>query len=250
MKSANKVWFGLALCILGLLVSMNAASATQVTVNFEVYSNGDLLDSNVTTSCESATADSFSGYEFMFWDNQGVISFTPSVTICPGFTNSVATAWYMETGGGGSCPPSCAIVTLAYSIDNSVFLPPTETAIALVAPNSPVAWTSPSNSVSTVYAGGEAISADSALAIAPYASEPFRYWQQLFTTAETPIGIVFQASQYADAYVVAFYGPDPCQAVRNQLQSCLDGDGEGGKLGCELYEKELQQCEIQNREIQ
>jgi hypothetical protein len=124
------------------------------------------------------------------------------------------------------------------------------TAIALVNPNAPPkpAWTTPSTTVNT--RGAESISAESALAFPPFAAEPFRYWQQLGTTVETPIGVVFNATKKDTAYVVAFYGPDPCQNLRNELESCLENDGQGGKLNCAPFGKALQECEILNREIQ
>jgi hypothetical protein len=74
------------------------------------------------------------------------------------------------------------------------------------------------------------------------------YWQQLGTSTETPIGVVYQAGKNSTAWVVAFYGPDPCQTIREEFQSCEEGDGEGGKLNCAPYGKELQACEVQNRE--
>jgi hypothetical protein len=113
----------------------------------------------------------------------------------------------------------------------------------LVTPNSPVAWTgSPSTSVLTNSA--ESISAASALAFPHHASEPFRYWQELGSSTETPIGIVYQAAQNSTAWVVAFYGPDPCDFIRGEVQSCLEEPG----LNCSGLIKELQACETQNRE--
>jgi hypothetical protein len=121
------------------------------------------------------------------------------------------------------------------------------TAIALVYPNAPPnpAWTAPSTTVNT--SGPEAISANSSLAFPPNAAEPFRYWQQLGTTTETPIGVVFNATLKDTAFVVAFYGPDPCQTLRNELNSCLE---EGLGKACLPIGHALQICEQQNREPQ
>jgi hypothetical protein len=143
-------------------------------------------------------------------------------------------------------PSSCAISTFAYSTDYHEFLA-SGTPIALVTPNSPVAWASGSTTVNTTYAV-ESISAKSALAFPPHSAEPFRFWQVMGTTVETPIGVVYQASRDSTAWVVAFYGPDPCQLLRTELQTCEEEFG-GGKA-CAPFAAALRACEIQNRELQ
>jgi hypothetical protein len=256
MKTTNKIRISFATCILAVIAGLGVANAQKVTVSYQPFPSGAAFDTNVITSCDAATATSYPDYDFLFWNNQGTIVWTSSVTICPGSGNTVATAWYLYTGGGGGpCPqPGCYLTTWAFSIDHNVVIGPgagAGTPIALVAPNSHEAWTgSPSDTVLTNQA--ESVSAQSALPFPPYAAEPFRYWQQLLTSAETPIGIVYDAAQntVSGTYAVAFYGPDPCQYIRNELQSCLAGDGEGGKLNCSLYSKELQACEVEYREIQ
>ena len=249
MKTINKICISFAVCILAAIAGVGVAHAGEVTVNYQVIPDGSILSNNVVTSCTPESADTYTGYQFEFWDNQGTISWNTSVTVCPGSGNTVATAWYVATGGG-KCPKTgCFVTTFAFSIDHGVFLTD-GTPIALVNPNAPPkpAWTTPSTTVNT--RGPESISAESALAFPPYAAEPFRYWQQLGTTIETPIGVVFNATKKDTAYVVAFYGPDPCQNLRNELESCLENDGQGGKLNCAPFGKALQLCEIQNREIQ
>jgi hypothetical protein len=236
-----------------ILTTSLAARAAEVTVNFQTVPwqtsppKSTTLDTNVIgAGCENATADTFSGYQFLFWDNQGTIAFTPTVEICVGSSNSTATAWYEATGGGPCAATGCAISTFAFSIDHDEFLE-AGTAIALVSPDSPEVWTPGSTSVIT-QDGPEAVSAFSTLAFPPYAAEPFRFWQVLGTTTETPIGIVYNAAQGSSAYVAAFYGPDPCQADRNELQSCLEGPGPHGPLNCSGFGKVLQACEKLNRE--
>jgi hypothetical protein len=252
MKSTfKKIGISFAIGVLAVIASVGVANAAEVNVNYQTFPAGPVLDTTiVSTGCATSTAYSFPDYEFLFWDNQGAISFSPTVSICVGSTNTVATAWYLPTGCTGtcSCPPSgCYVTTFAFSIDHDEVLA-NGTSIALVAPNSPLAWASPSTTVLTNTA--ESISAKSALAFPPHAAEPFRFWQQLGTTTETPMGVVYQASQNSTAYAVAFYGPDPCQTLRNELTSCLEGLGEGGKLNCAPFSKALQACEILNREPQ
>lgn len=94
----------------------------------------------------------------------------------------------------------------------------------------------------------ENITVDSSIAFPSYAAEPFRYLQQLGTTTQTPIGGVYQAGEGSAAWVVAFYGPDPCLAQRNALASCLENDGESGNLNSTPFGKASELCEIENRE--
>lgn len=257
-----------AMCFLAVIPEVGVANAAAVTV-FEKTIDGTILSMHVATACEPEdTADTYSGYQFLFWDNQGTISWNQTVSICPGSTDTVATAWYLPTGSGPCPPTGCTyyVTTLAFSVDHNEFLasgtPPNivfGTPIQLVEPNSPPtpAWTgSPSNTVNTEVA--ESISATSALAFPdpssptapPFAAEPFRYWQQVFppTKTPTPIGVVYHATQNTSAYVIAFYGPDPCMALRNELASCLAGPGLSEPLNCAPIGKLLQACEVANRE--
>lgn len=245
MKTINRICLSFAICILAVISGVCVANA-QVTVNYQVLPDGPILSNNDVNTCTSETADTYDGYAFVFWDNQGTISWNKSVTVCPGSGKTLATAWY-EATGPGNCPQTgCFVTTYAFSIDQGVFLA-NGTAIALVSPNSPPdpAWASPSTTVNT--SGPEAISAQSSLAFPPNAAEPFRYWQVLGTTTQTPIGVVFNATENDTAWVVAFYGPDPCQALRNELNSCLE---EGLGKACLPIGHELQICEQQNREPQ
>lgn len=242
MKTLNRICISFAIYVLTVIAGLGVANAGQVTVNYQVFPSGPVLDSNVITGCDTATANTYTGYEFLFWDAQAAISWSPTVTICPGSGKTVATAWYLATGGPGTCPPGCAVSTFGFSIDHDEVLAK-GTPITLVTPNSPVVWTSPNTWVDTDYSS-ESISAKSALAFPPYKAEPFRYWQELPPTMQTPIGVVYQAAQNSTAWVVAFYGPDPCNGIRGEVQSCVE---EGG-LNCSGLIKALQACEVQNRE--
>jgi hypothetical protein len=251
MKALNYFWILMTMFTLTAAASL-AAHAAEVTVNFKTLPPSSTLDTNVIgAGCESATADTFAGYQFLFWDNQGTIAWTQTVEICVGSGNTTATAWYEPVGPGGPCgPEGCSISTLAFSIDHDEFLG-TGTPIAMVSPNSPEVWKPGTTSVITQDAP-EAVSALSALAFPPYAAEPFRFWQVLdatTATTATPIGIVYNAPQGSAGYVGAFYGPDPCQVYRNELESCLEGVGPHGSLNCSGFSKVLLACEKLNREI-
>jgi hypothetical protein len=247
MKTLKYFWMLITMFILTTVGSM-AAQAAEVTVNFKTMPPSSTLDTNVIgAGCESATADTFPGYKFLFWDNQGTIAWTPTVEICVGSGNTTATAWYVPLGGGPCGPEGCAITTFAFSIDHDEFLA-TGTPIAMVSPNSPEVWPPGTTSVITQDAP-EAVSAFSVLAFPPYAAEPFRFWQVLGATTDTPIGIVYNAAQGSSGYIAAFYGPDPCQTDRTELQSCLEGVGPHGGLICGGFAKVLQACEKLNREI-
>jgi len=246
----KRVGMSLALCFFTAILGASAAYAGDATITYETFPAGVVLDKNVISAgCDTATAKSFTDYEFLFWDNNGSISFTPTVTICAGSSNTIANAYYVETGCSGpcNCPVAgCYVTTFAFSIDHNKLLK-TGTPIELVSPNSPLAWTSPENIVLTN--DPESISAKSALVFPPYKAEPFRYWQELNTPTETPIGIVYHAPTNDTAWVVAFYGPDPCQTLRNELASCEAGPGPSGPLNCAPIAKALQTCEKVNREI-
>jgi hypothetical protein len=250
MKALNKIGMLAAAYLLTAITGLGIARAGEVTVKYKSFPSGPTLDKNViSTGCDSATADDFPDYQFLFWDNQGAIVWTKKVDICVGSGDTTATAWYVATGGGGGCPEAgCYISTFAFSIDHDEFLAK-GTAISMVSPDSPSVWTTGSSSVITAD-GPESVSAFSSLAFGKYKAEPFRYWQQLGASTETTPGIVYHASQNSTAWVVAFYGPDPCESLEEELASCEDGVGPHGPLNCAPIAKALQLCEKTNREIQ
>jgi hypothetical protein len=248
----NKIGISFALCILTVVAGAGIANAQQVLVSSVPFPSGPSFDTNIIVGCDNATAPPIAGYKFLFWDNQGTISWENTVTICSGSGDTVANAWYLYQGSGNCPQTGCFVTTYAFSTDHNMVIGEgagAGTPIALVTPNSPTAWITPSTTVLTNSAA-ESISAESALAFPPYAAEPFRFWQVLDSTTTTPIGIVFNATLNDTAWVVAFYGPDPCQTLRNELQSCEEGLGEGGKLNCAPIGKALQACEVANREIE
>jgi hypothetical protein len=248
MKALNKIGMLVAVYLLAMVAGLGVANAGEVTVKFKTFPDGPTLDKNVISSgCDTATADTFPDYEFLFWDNQGSIVWTKKVDICVGSGDTTATAWYLPIGGGPCPDTGCYMSTFAFSMDHDEVLTD-GTPIALVSPNSPVVWTSGSQSVLTA-GGPENLSAFSALAFPSHKAEPFRYWQQLGTSIETPPGIVYEAAQNSTAIVIAFYGPDPCAAIEAELQSCMDGDGPHGKLNCAPIGKELALCQKENREV-
>jgi len=249
MKALNKIGMLVAMYLLAVLAGMGVARASEVTVKFKTFPDGPTLDKNVISAgCETATADNFPDYKFLFWDNQGAISWSKKVDICVGSGDTTATAWYIPIGGGGPCPDTgCYITTFAFSMDHDEILKD-GTPITLVNPDSPEVWASGSSTVITAD-GPEDVSAFSALAFPSHKAEPFRYWQELGTSIDTPIGIVYNATQNSTAWVIAFYGPDPCQYLKNELASCLDGDGPSGPLNCSGFKKELNSCQEKNREI-
>ena len=228
-----------------------------------VLPGGDTLK----TGCETETAqqtiiDAAGTYTFLFWNVNGSAEWTQTATFCTGTTNGFTTAWYVLDGSGSCAAPNCYVSTFAFDLKDNVALPIGDgTPIGLVSPNlqpnGTPAWVSPSDSVLT--GEGESITAKSSFAVSPFAAQPFRYWQTVPyppipqttpPTPPTPIGTVFQAAANTSPLVVAFYGPDPCQTLRNELASCLAGDGEGGKLNCAPIGKALAVCEQEYREPQ
>jgi len=84
MKIIDKISISFAVCILSLISGVGIANAQQVTVNYQVLPDGPILSNNNVTSCTPETADTYTGYKFVFWDNQGTISWNSSLTVCPG----------------------------------------------------------------------------------------------------------------------------------------------------------------------
>jgi len=188
-------------------------------------------------------------YVFAFWNLNGLIRLDRTQTLCSEKTKKThATAWYLKEGGGNctpNCPPSF-VTTFAFSDDHNESLPNT-TPIKSVAPNSgtPPPWTSPSTTVLTN--GPEAIAAlpDISLAsISKPGTEPFRRWAQVpQTSPPTPPSSVYQASTGSGAYVVAFYGPEPCQTLVNELAICGQEPGPGRAPGkCSDLALQLEAC--------
>ena len=260
------VGIALALGLLTAILGASVADAQTITVTNQQFTSGLVLPGGDTlkTGCETETAqetiiDSAGTYTFLFWNVNGTAQFTPTATFCTGSTNGFATAWYVLNGDGNCIAPNCYVTTFAFDEKDNVALPSAEgTAVGLVSPNlqpdGAAAWVSPSD---IVYTGeGESITAKSSLAVPPFAAQPFRYWQTVPypqttpPTATTPIGVVFQAAANTTSWVIAFYGPDPCQTLRNELTSCMEGPGEHGPLNCSGIGKMLAACEQEYREPQ
>jgi hypothetical protein len=257
MNSLNKLAIRVATCLLTAVAAVAVAHAGEVTIKYKTFPSGPTLDKNIISAgCDTATADDFPDYRFLFWDVQGEIVWTKTTDICVESGDTTATAWYLPDGGSCTTPDSCGcpqtgcvITAYAFSTDHDELLSK-GTPIALVTPNSPVVWTAGSPNVITAD-GPESISAFSALAFPPHKAEPFRYWQDLESSTATAPGIVFHAKQNneSDGLIVAFYGPDPCLSIEEELQSCLDGVGPHGPLNCSGISKQLQMCEKENREV-
>jgi hypothetical protein len=190
-------------------------------------------------------------YDFAFWDVNGKLSFDRTQSFCSDPKKETsATAWYLLTGGGNCPTTGCFVTTFAFSLDHQVALQ-SGTAIEVVKPNTPTAWTSPSTTVLTNSA--EAITAQGSLTFPSYGAESFLYWKQLMlrkTSPPTPPGSIFNATQNDTAYIVAFYGPDPCLKEREALNSCLEGPGEKGPLNCSPFKDALEACEKKHGESQ
>jgi hypothetical protein len=265
-QKLKRVGISLAMGLLAAILGAGFANAQVVAVTNEQFPLGGALPGGDTlkSGCETETAqetiiDTAGTYTFLFWNVNGSVQWSQTATFCTGATNGFATAWYVVNGSGNCKAPNCYVSTFGFDMKDNVALPIGDgTPIGLVSPNlqpdGTAAWISPSAIVLT--GEGESITAKSSLAVSPFAAQPFRYWQTVPypqttpPTLPTPIGVVFQAAANATSWVVAFYGPDPCQTLRNELASCLAGDGEGGKLNCAPFGKALAVCEQEHREPQ
>jgi hypothetical protein len=262
--------------VLAFVVGMSAARAGEVTIEYKAldstppnetlhYPTSTSPNPKVTKcvdgysapspiSVTSGTPPTTQTYVFAFWDLNGTLSFDETQNICSGETNTTASAWYLLSGGGPpQCPPpGCYVTTFAFSLDHPRNI--NTTPIESVTPNTtPPAWTPPSSVVYT-YQTAETITAKANIALGgKLGSEPFRFWKQIPPPSPpTPPGSTYTASLNSTAYVGAFYGPDPCQSLRNQLAALNPADfptEAAYKAAAEALAKELRLCEEKWGEI-
>lgn len=216
--------FYISFATLVLAVASNAGianAAGKVTVKYKSFPTGAvLLDLGTSKGCYTGTAKKdFYGvttttppmlitYQFIFWDVYGEENTDRKLmNFCPGDADTFATAWYLEVGGSGSCPPTpstcCSAATWAFALDKDEVIPGT-TPIASVTPNGPpTAWTSPSTTVLTCVK--ETIAAQTDIVVAKFSPEKFQYWMEL---PNTPVsGSSFMATMETAPEVIAFYKP-------------------------------------------
>jgi hypothetical protein len=145
-------------------------------------------------------------YAFLFWDIAGHLYLRPRATfVAPSAPVFAATAWYEFTGPGG--PGPTAVTAYGFSLPKDAFLP--SSPIASVTPSS--AWAAPSNSVSTT------------TAVTITAVDPLEFVQWLAPDA-TATGAQLAAGAGVSTLAIAFYGPNPCQAIENELSGLSVAD--------------------------
>ena len=273
-RIATRFCLSLAALSLAVVLSAVAVSAQELTIQYWPFPTGKpLLNPLTTGNAEKKIIGCVSDYtppspiykvvdktktdeyDFLFWNLDGTIRwYPPTISLCASAKatkTTFITAWYLLHGGGkGPCPPAGCVATIyGFSIDHNVPLA-NGTPIQSVAPNTPPtpAWVAGSTSVNTT--GNETITAKSQLAFPPYGAEQFRYWMQLGlppTAPATPAGPTFEAMVGTAPFVVAFYGPDPCQAQKEALANanCINLDCEHGPCPstCKALQEALTACE-------
>jgi len=82
MKTLSKFGVLIASFVLAMTAGLGMAHAQQVTVYYKTFPGSTVLDQNtITTGCESNTANTYPNYQFLFWDNQGTISWNQTVWV-------------------------------------------------------------------------------------------------------------------------------------------------------------------------
>jgi len=203
-----------------LAVALNANSAFaagSVTVKYRAFPGGaEILPPEVVTGTLTTTAAEHlyrkkAAFEFLFWNVTGKLPLTsPKLSDDPATTGTFATAWYLQTGGGGGCTPNCSVATWAFSLDDDAVIANT-TPIASVTPGG--LWTAPSTTVSTDTTSTVTIAARKTLSVP---LEYFQSWLELPNTAVS--GSNLTSAPEGSAEAVAFYRslpskpplPGPC----------------------------------------
>jgi hypothetical protein len=143
--------------ILAAVLSPGAALAGQLTVKWVEFPKGNSLVLSETVGSLKMTADehlyqkgegpnnnTLLTYEFLYWNKGGTIQTDRTIDDNPGDSDTFATAWYLETGGG-QCAPNCFGTTWAFSSNDDGLI--AGTPIGSVSPSG--LWTTPSTTFST-----------------------------------------------------------------------------------------------------
>ena len=147
-------------------------------------------------------------YAFLFWDIDGhLFTHRRATFYAPAHAAAFfATAWYLQTGGSGGPGPT-AVTTYGFSLITDRTLPGTP--IASVAPSS--AWTAPSASVSTT------------TSVTITAANPLDFLRWLAADA-TATGTQLAVGSGISTTAIAFYGPNPCQSIENEIAALSVAD--------------------------
>jgi hypothetical protein len=215
--------------VLGAVLSAGAAWAGQLTVAWVQFPNGNPLvltetvesplkmtaDEHLYQKGEGPNNNTLVTFEFLFWNKGGTIQTDRTIDDDPGNSDNFATAWYLETGGGGSCPPTCFVTTWAFSTKNNTLIANT-TPIGSVEPSTtPALWTPPSTSVSTSTKASKDVTINALDHLGdPKFGSVFQSW--LVLSGKPPFkpstGQSFTVPAYTSADAIAFYSslPGPC----------------------------------------
>jgi hypothetical protein len=207
-----------AAVLFGVAISAGAAgAATKLEIKYKVFPAGtELLPATSvagkfkTTAPANVYGSSPSGalltYEFLFWNvNGGTPQTSRKASDSSSGTGRFATAWYLQTGGGGGCKPNCAVATWAFSTTKDAVIANT-TPVASVSPSG--LWTSPSTTVSTMTTSSNVtVTALASLgaSVSKYSQKTiFESWLELPGTPES--GKSFSVGADTAPEAVAFYG--------------------------------------------
>jgi hypothetical protein len=181
---------------------------------------------------------------FLFWNVNGSLYTTPTISFIVPEQDFNATAWYIQEVGG----PAPTVDTFLFSLVQDKEL--TETAISSVSPAS--AWPGPpATSVAT-----NTSDTPPTITASQFIADAGAFSSWLVGSGNlTPAGRVLQDGGVGVAgggWAIAFYGPDPCDDIRQQLANISEADFPSPAAYKRAFEFLLQQlvlCEKQHGEL-
>jgi hypothetical protein len=167
---------------------------------------------NTLTAPDLITGTTGTVYEFLFWDIAGHLHTQRTATFtAPAHQAALAaTAWYLQTGGGPcTIPTGCPTGVTAYGFSLVEDAALAGTPIASVTPSS--AWTAPSATVWTT------------TSVTMTATNPLEFVRWLARDA-TATGVQLAVGAGVSTIAIAFYGPNPCQDIENEMAATDPGE--------------------------
>jgi len=160
-------------------------------------------------------------YTFLFWNITSDIRTTASMSFtAPTDTSTFdVTAWYIPTGGPGGPPGLPAATTYAFSLNQDQVI--NGTPIASVTPSG--AWAGPPATTVSTTSSTSPVAITARNIFNGYGL--FVRWLQFGSGSISNQVLTVPAS--TSSYAIAFFGisvPDPCQAVRDDLENLSPGD--------------------------
>jgi hypothetical protein len=173
-------------------------------------------DTQTANKCYTDPVDPSVSDCFLFWNVDGSLYTTPTISFVVPEEDFNATAWYIQEVGG----PAASVQTYLFSLVQDKEL--SATPISSVSP--PGAWPGPPATSVATDSSNTPVSI-TAIQFIPGAAA-FSSWL-VGSGSLTPTGRVLKDAAVGvegGGWAVAFYGPDPCDGIRQALDNLDPGD--------------------------